>query len=205
MKSGIINPNCRPMNKRRLAQLISNLFGPFSVLPFILVVVPLMGANLSSSQLMILGPAFFLTLLVYPLSLFLYYLLSGRISDLDASVREEREGLYSWVVIGPSLAVIFSWLWGNYELTVLMLLFTVTWILVTLFTYVEKVSVHMAVNTAAFFVLNHFWAWRWWWVFLFLPAIAWSRWYLKRHSVHQLILGTLIPVVVFLTGMTLLL
>lgn len=187
------------------AQIISHAFGPFSVLPVVLVVVPLLEAQLTSSQLMVLAPALVLSLIIFPVTLFLYYYRSGRVSDLDATIREERESLYTWVTPGPWLAVLASWRWGNYELTVLLLLLALTWLAITLFTHVEKVSVHMAVNTAAFFIVNLLFNWRLWWLFPILIAVAWSRWYLKRHTVHQLILGTLIPVVIFLTGMAVLL
>lgn len=183
-----------------LAKLTSHAFGPFSVLPIILVTVPLLKVDLTREQLVVMAPVLVLTLIVYPVSLFIYFLKTGRISDVDATIRQEREGLYTWAMLGPWLAAVASWQWGNTALTELLLLLTATVTLLTVFTHREKVSAHMAINTAAYLIVNILYNWRLWWLFPLLIAIAWSRWYLKRHSLHQLILGTLIPVVVFLTG-----
>ncbi len=188
-----------------LAKTVSQLFGPFSLLPLVLVIVPLFNVGLSHSQLIILGPILVVTHIISPIAVFIYFFVVGKVSDLDVTIRREREQLYTLASIGPWLGALAGFVWGAPLLAKLLVLLAITVTLLTFFTYVEKVSAHMAVNTAAYFIINILFDWRYWWLFLLLILIAWSRRYLHRHTVHQLILGTLIPVVVFLTGMRILL
>lgn len=182
------------------AQLISQIFGPFSFTGLILIPLLLFNLELPSQSFALLFLLLFISYFVYPGFLFVYFYKKGKISDLDVSVRAERKEIYLLALVGFWAGVIIGYPLGSPLLATLLFLLAITVTITTLFTFVEKVSAHMAINTSAYFLINLVFAWKYWWLFSILLAVAWSRWYLKRHTIHQLVLGTLIPMVVFLTG-----
>lgn len=61
-----------------------------------------------------------------------------------------------------------------------------------------RISFHVSINTSILIILNHFAKWDYWWLFIVVPIIAWSRFYLKKHTLIQLIAGGIIPILTYL-------
>jgi membrane-associated phospholipid phosphatase len=61
-----------------------------------------------------------------------------------------------------------------------------------------RISFHVSINTSIILILNHFTDWKYVLLFLTIPFIAWSRYYLKKHTPFQLLAGLLVPFIAYL-------
>lgn len=61
-----------------------------------------------------------------------------------------------------------------------------------------RISFHVSINTSLLIILNHFSGWDFLPPFIIIPIIAWSRFYLKKHTIFQLIAGAVIPILTYL-------
>jgi membrane-associated phospholipid phosphatase len=63
-------------------------------------------------------------------------------------------------------------------------------------TYFWKISWHSAVTTLFSFMLIYIYSWKAWYAIIVLLLIFWSRLYLKRHTIWQLMAGLVIAILV---------
>jgi len=184
---------------KALALQISRLFGPFTVMTLVMLYLLLTNTGLTSQQQLTIAPILGVTFLVFPLGLLVYYKWRGRVSDLDLTRREERNQWLNWIVVSGWLGTIASFAFEPPQLyRSLLILSMVVLTTATLITFYKKISLHMTGATTTYLIINIIFDWRYWWLAVLLPMIAWARWYLKKHTPVQLLLGTALPVVIFL-------
>lgn len=61
-----------------------------------------------------------------------------------------------------------------------------------------RISFHVSINTSIILILNHFTDWKYILLFLTIPFVAWSRYYLKKHTLFQLLAGLLVPFIAYI-------
>ena len=175
------------MNKPKIARVISEIFNGFVTM----MLAPILAIFFSSLTLKL---KFLYSGLYIILPILIYLLLKklGKVSDYELTKREERP-IY-FVTITVLFGVLFFIL-RSYNIE------TVTYVSLTLFaiasaitivTFAWKMSGHMTYSTFLFCTLAYLFSPYFFLMFLFTPLIAWSRVELKKHTLAQTIVGTLV-------------
>jgi len=185
----------------RFARLISRVFGPLTIVPLVSIYILIQHTGLSNEGklplLLTLTFSSFLIPALYLVTLFR----RGLISDLDMTDRKERLTPFLVVLVSQWVGVLVAQLFNPTRLfSALIVLTTIVLSIEVVVTIKEKVSLHASGVMILFFVVNAATEWRHVWLLLFVPLVCWARWYLRKHTVRQLVLGIAIPTVVFLTG-----
>lgn len=177
--------------KTRIAILISDALNPFLLLP-VLHIFLFKNANIEFLS------ARFILIIVFQLVLPLVFILSlverGKISDFDISKREERGTYFLLLTLCFGLSLFVSR--GFADLHDLSIQLTILMFLVFLITLKWKISGHMAFDTLIFLYLikeipiSPI-------LLVALPLVGWSRIYLKKHLLSQVVAGSLLSMVVF--------
>lgn len=178
------------MDLRKPARIVSEIFNGFAMM----ILTPTLAVLVLNVPLIykILVPLAYLLFTILP---FVILRKIGKISDYEFTKREERPPYFTSVTIGYLiLFALASLLIKNSDLTLVTLaLFTSSCIL-TMVTLFWKMSGHMTYSTLFFFTLLfffpevHFLPL----IFIFTPFIAISRVILKKHTIWQTIIGTLV-------------
>ena len=119
----------------------------------------------------------------------------GKISDYEFTKREERPPYFTLVTVGYLLLfVLTSLLIKNTNLSLVTLALFSTSCVLTMVTLFWKMSGHMTYSTLFFFTLISLFSEVKFLpiIFIFTPLIAISRVILKKHTIWQTILGTLV-------------
>ena len=119
----------------------------------------------------------------------------GKISDYEFTKREERPPYFTLVTVGYLLLfVLTSLLIKNTNLSLVTLALFSTSCVLTMVTLFWKMSGHMTYSTLFFFTLIFLFPEVKFLpiIFIFTPLIAISRVILKKHTIWQTIIGTLV-------------
>lgn len=184
-----------------LAKIISWFLGPPILLPiFVFLSFYWSGVNLSEPRIIfLLGSAIFLEWAL-PVLFFVWQLQQGKISNLDASQREERIAVYTLTLIGWTVSLFLIKVLGVSNLFDWQRVFYLLIFACVALTYFYKVSIHAALNFGLFLFLNLVYAGQFFYL-LPLPFLAvWSRYQIKNHSLGELIVGTLVGVLSIYLG-----
>jgi membrane-associated phospholipid phosphatase len=194
-----------PIKKRRvwrdLARILSTIFNPFLTALALFVIL----ANASAKNtldfwgLLLLASSF---ASIGPM-LYVFWLYStDRISDLDMSVRHEREVVFSAFVVFYLLGAIALWLVHAPRVMIAAMLgyFSST-LIVGYITRYWKISTHALGITAPLVALILLYGRQPLPFLVLVPMVCWARVYLKAHTVAQVVagagLGTLTTVLFF--------
>ena len=189
----IVEPKSKPVHVR-VARLVSNILAPASIsLPFI-VLVALYHAQNVTRALLYAG----ITLFFLSLGPFIYILIAvrvGKISDVDVSRRTERAGPF---LFGIS-SVLAGWLvlillHGPENLQTLLFITAVSGIVMMVTTIWWKISIHSSSMGGVATILTAFYGAVMLPTFLLLILVSWSRVVLRRHTVSQVIAGSLVSI-----------
>lgn len=136
-----------------------------------------------------------LLLLFYGLIPGIYFFIGikkGKFSDWDITNKTERRSIYYFAVVSHLLGVLSTLYLHQYVLFRLLL---VMWVVAIVFMSVNlywKISVHAGINALLMLVLNEFWGFRdWSWMLFVLLLVLWSRVYLKKHTMTQVVAGAM--------------
>ena len=136
-------------------------------------------------------------LIIVPIIFFAVSLKLGWISDIDLSRREERPAFLS-VFIG-SLAVALAVLY-ILKVPENLLIYVLSALLVVIFssiiTLYWKISFHTAVTASVITAITILGGGAFSWMFLLILPVGWARVVLERHTLYQVIGGTLIAFVI---------
>jgi membrane-associated phospholipid phosphatase len=129
--------------------------------------------------------------------LFIFWLYAtDRVSDLDMSIRSERERVFLAFVIFYALGAIDLWLIrAPAIMTASMAAFAASALVVQWITRYWKISTHALGVTAPLVALTVLFGSRPVPFYVLIPLVGWSRVYLRAHTVLQVIAGTLLAVV----------
>lgn len=183
-----------------LAQIISKIFGPEGALPLYLIGLLVLRGGLTQEQIIHLVPMLLFFDWLVPLISLVILIKLGKVSDLDVSKRTERPVILLIILASTAAATLFSFFWGNQLVFHLYFIQTILTFVLTLISFFYKISLHTALNTFLFLVVNYLYNWKFAWVLVLLIPIAWARWELKKHTLPQLVLGMIIGFVILLTG-----
>ena len=178
------------MELKKPARIVSEIFNGFVMM----ILTPTIVMVVSDIPLIykILGPILYFTVTITP-----FFILKkmGRISDYEFTKREERPPYFTIVTVGYLILFIaFSLILKNNTVSLVSLALFSTSCILTMVTLFWKMSGHMTYSTLFFFTLLFLFPQVPYLplIFLFTPLIATSRVILKKHTIWQTIIGTLV-------------
>lgn len=183
------------MNRLTLAKLISRIFD-FPLWSPTLLILSLFNSGLTYSQIQILFPLLLVINVILPIGIFLYFLKTKLISDVDVTKRRQRYLLFGIGTVIFLSSAILTYFLGNREFFVLSLTSFILVLTIFLITLKWKISGHMLMNTYVIFIINYLFDWKYLGLFVILPFVAFARIYLKKHDILQVIGGTVVGILV---------
>jgi membrane-associated phospholipid phosphatase len=189
----IVGPKSKPIHVRA-ARLISTILAPAPIsLPLIVLVALYHAQNTPLALLYAL-----ITLLFLSIGPFIYILIAvrlGKISDVDVSRRTERAGPFlfgiSSVLVGWLVLIILQ---GPKNLQTALIITAVSGIVMMVTTLWWKISIHASSLGGAATMLTVFYGAIMLPTFLLLILVSWSRVVLRRHTVLQVVAGSLVSI-----------
>lgn len=173
----------------KISRILSEVFNGFITI----ILVPTLAFCIAPIPMVykILFPLLYIAITIIP-----YIILRklGKISDHDFTKREERPPYFTIASIGYLILFLLTTILKNTILTqVTLAVFTTTCVL-TLVNLYWKMSGHMTYSTLLFFTLIYLFPYTSWlpFVFILTPLIAISRVILKKHTIAQVIVGTIV-------------
>jgi membrane-associated phospholipid phosphatase len=185
-------PNTSNNSNMPFARFISTVLSPAVVaLPFIvLMALPNKNQNLFLSVLITI---FFLS--VGPMIYILFGVITGKFTDLDVSIRSQRVGPFLFGIASTLIGyVVLNLTNGQKNLETLLLLVAVSGLIMMFITLWWKISMHASALSAAITALTLVYG------LIVLPAyllvilVSWSRVRLHRHTLSQVIAGSIVGV-----------
>jgi membrane-associated phospholipid phosphatase len=182
-----------PLKNRRvwrdLARILSTIFNPFLTALALFVILAHIGAKdtLDFWRLLFVS-TFFLSL--GPMLYVFWLYATDRISDLDMSVRLEREMVFTAFVIFDVLGVAALWIVHAPRLMIAAMLgYLVSTMIVQYITRYWKISTHAIGITAPLAALTLLYGRQPLPFIVLIPMVCWARVYLKAHTVMQVLAG----------------
>ncbi|MFN2528222.1 MAG: hypothetical protein ABR584_05840 [Candidatus Baltobacteraceae bacterium] len=184
-----------PIKKKRdvwrdLARIFSTIFNPFlTSLALFIILSHARATNVSNFWWLLFLSTFFTS--IGPM-LFVFWLYSTeRISDLDMSIRSERETVFGAFVVFYLIGTLSLWVTHSPKLLIAAMAgFTLSTIVVQYITRYWKISTHALGIAAPLVALTLLYGWDELFPFwVLLPMVCWARVYLKAHTVAQVIAG----------------
>lgn len=185
--------------KRSIAKIFSNIFNGY-----ITLILPLLYAAISSDISTILKIVISLLTAFIPISVFLVLKMMGKVSDFDMTDRKERPAYCISTTILLALLYLATLKLGDTVLSTMALNTVITSAVFTIVTLFWKISGHMTYLTMTYCSLIYLIPSPF--VILFFPVIpfvAWSRVELKKHTILQVIAGTLMAFLISILVFTL--
>lgn len=181
---------------KRLAQIISICFEPFTVSFVALTLVTLKLPLISEAKIIWFAIAILLGGLP-PTAVYLYERKTGRIHDWFITSRVERKDVQLAWLLGSGLFFLTA-LFFDAPRLLLALSLTLVWIslLITLVSLFWKISVHMVGVTLFVMVLLLTYSATYFWALSLLPLVAWARIKLGHHTLSQVTVATILTIVV---------
>ncbi len=187
------------MSLNKLAELISEIFGPHLWMPILLMLL-LLRTGLNSEQLSILLPSLGTLLLVIPFTYLHLALKIGWISKWDIPKKEERRPIIAIFIICSIISLFLVKQFGTKMFLDLFILLLTTGFVASAITLFWKISIHMVLDTSGVLVMNLLLGPEFWPLFILIPIVAWARLKLRRHTLFQLIAGVLLSIIIFYAG-----
>ncbi len=177
----------------QFARIVSTVLSPATIsLPFILLVSRYHAGN--SALLFALITLFFLS--IGPLIYIVIGVATGKLTDLDVSVRTQRIKPYLFSIASSLLGLlIMSINHGPKNLTTALLTSTISNCIMLIITFWWKISMHAASISGVVTMLTALYG------VVMLPAcfliilVSWSRVVLHRHTIAQVMAGSLMSII----------
>ncbi|MGD0051199.1 MAG: phosphatase PAP2 family protein [Vulcanimicrobiaceae bacterium] len=175
-----------------VARILSTVCNPF--LTSLALFVILAGASSRGTHdfwILLFNSAFFTS--IAPMLFIFGLYATDRISDLDMSIRAERERVFIAFVIFYALGALDLWLiHAPPIMTASMAGYAASALVVQWITRYWKISTHALGITAPLVALTVLFGARPAPFYALIPLVGWSRVYLRAHTVLQVIAGTLL-------------
>lgn len=180
---------------RDLARILSTIFNPFLTALALFVILAHASARNTVDFWWLLFLSTFFTSIGPMLYVFWLYG-TDRISDLDMSMRHEREAVFGAFVVFYLLGTIVMWLVHAPRLMIAaMAAYTVSTLVVQYITRYWKISTHAIGITAPLVALTLLYGSQTLPFLVLIPMVCWARVYLKAHTVLQVIAGAALATV----------
>jgi membrane-associated phospholipid phosphatase len=182
-----------PIKKREvwrdLARILSTIFNPFLTALALFVIL----ADVSAKDTLEFWRLLFLSTFFTSIGpmVYVFWLYStDRISDLDMSVRHEREVVFSTFVIFYSLGAAALWMAHAPRLMVAAMLgYVASTLIVGYITRYWKISTHALGITAPLVALTMLYGRQPLPFLVLIPMVCWARVYLRAHTIAQVLAG----------------
>ena len=175
-----------------VAKIVSTVCNPF--LTSLALFVILAGARSNGATdfwVLLFNSAFFTS--IAPMLFIFWLYATDRISDLDMSIRSERERVFIAFVIFYALGAVDLWLiHAPAIMTASMAGFGASSLVVQWITRYWKISTHALGVTAPLVALTVLFGQRPLPFYVLIPLVGWSRIYLRAHDLLQVVAGTLL-------------
>ncbi len=178
----------------RVARYVSNILSPVTVsLPFVFLVALYHAQSVLIAFLYTLLVLFFLSF--GPMIYILVGVRMGKFTDPDVSMRSQRTGPFVFGIASAlvGLATLF-FTHGPKNLQTLLLITIVSGVVMMIVTLWWKISIHASSLAAAATLLTALYGNTILPVFVLLAAVCWSRVVLRRHTLGQVIAGSLVSI-----------
>lgn len=173
----------------KISRIISEMFNGFLTM----ILVPTIAFAVSDVNIFykLLFPLLYILVTIAP---FVILRRMGKISDYEFTKREERPPYFTITTIGYLILFLLTILLKDSMLTQVTLAVFVSTCVLTMVTLFWKMSGHMTYSTLFFFTLLFLFPYATYLplIFLFTPLIAASRVILKKHTIMQTVVGTLV-------------
>ncbi|HEY7415986.1 MAG TPA: hypothetical protein VH593_12385 [Ktedonobacteraceae bacterium] len=174
-----------------IARCVSNILSPITIsIPFIILVALYHARSVVSALAFASTALFFMT--IGPMLYILVGVYTGKFTDTDVSVREQRSGPFAFSIISTAIGlVMLSFLNGPKDLQTLMLTVIVSSMLMMIITLRWKISMHASAAAGAVTMLTALYGNGILPAYLLVVLVCWSRVVLHRHTTAQVIAGAL--------------
>ena len=190
---GTITP-ARPLILR-IARSISNMLSPASISGPAVIIVALYHATNLLAALAYAGVALFF-LSVGPMAYIIVGVRLGKFSDMDVSRRPERIGPFLFSITSTIIGLfVLTYLHGPKNLETVMLSTGISAVILMVTTLWWKISIHASSLAGAATILTALYGIVMLPAFLLLLLVSWSRVVLRRHTVAQVIAGSIVSIV----------
>ena len=182
----------------RIARHVSNILAPATIsLPFILLVAFYQAQDKLSALLFACITLFFLS--VGPLLYIIIGVRLGILSDIDVSRRSQRVGPFIFGIVSATIGwIILSLTDAPRNLQTVMIITVFSGIIMMVITLWWKISVHASSFGGVATMLTVLYGAVMLPLFILLIFVSWSRVVLRRHTVSQVIAGSLAGIVLSL-------
>ncbi len=177
-----------------VARYISAILSPIVVsLPFVVLVALYKIQDILMACIYAGIVLFFLSF--GPMVYILIGVRKGTFTDIDVSVRSQRTGPFLFGIVS-ALAGLFTlfFIHGPKNLETLLLITVVSGAVMMFVTLWWKISIHASSLAAAATVLTALYGYVTLLTFVLLVAVCWSRVVLRRHTLGQVVAGSLVSV-----------
>jgi membrane-associated phospholipid phosphatase len=182
-----------PLKNRRvwrdLARILSTILNPFlTALALFLILAHIGAKNTFDFWRLLFVSTFFLS--IGPMLYVFWLYANDRISDLDMSVRAEREMIFTAFVVFDLFGAGALWLVHAPRLMIAAMLgYLVSTLIVQYITRYWKISTHAIGITAPLAALTLIYGRQPLPFMVLIPMVCWARVYLKAHTVMQVLAG----------------
>jgi len=171
------------------ALLISRIFEPIVLFVFILVMV-FVQAHLPLATALWQGGIILCVMIVPPMLLLIRAIKQKKISGWDMSDRKQRVRAFVVFLMFFAFGLLLLSLFREPVITHFFLYMFVVFLLFFAVTLIYKISGHLTGLAIWIICVSSWFGWYTNLLFLMLPLLCWSRVALKRHTVGQVLLGS---------------
>lgn len=185
--------------KKFLAQTISRLFDP-AVLAIVILFVAIAKSHMDTTETIIWFSVVMVLNGLVPLLFLVYFTNKGFVFDdtlSNKNAHRQRIGIFLVFLVAVALELLI--MIGTQIHQPLLAVFTGGLVAIALalaITWYWKISMHASMATFFIVMLIAIYGWKVWPIILFLPLVFWSRIYLKRHTIWQLLAGSILALIV---------
>lgn len=188
--------SARTVAVRKFARIISNVGSP-PVVALIAVLVSVYAPP--KTGLTWVSIAFILIAVLIPIIYVIQLVRSGKVTDFHLPSRHERAGPFLVTLIAGIVGwLLVLWIDSPRALKLVALINVIQTALLMLITTQWKISIHNTAITGLAIISIYLMGRAALPSLLCIPLIGWSRVYLKRHSIEQVIAGTILGTVLVL-------
>jgi membrane-associated phospholipid phosphatase len=182
----------------RIARHVSNILAPATIsLPFILLVALHQAQDKLSALMYACITLFFLS--VGPLLYIIIGVHLGKLSDIDVSRRSQRVGPFIFGIVSVMLGwLALALMSGPRNLQTVLIITAFSGIIMMVITFWWKISMHASSLSGVATMLTVLYGAVMLPLFVLLVLVSWSRVVLRRHTVPQVIAGSLAGIVLSL-------
>ncbi len=172
-----------------VARIVSTVLNPFlTSLTLFVILADARSANSHDFWILLFNSAFFTS--IAPMLFIFYLYATDKISDLDMSIRTEREQVFIAFVVFYALGALDLWLiHAPAILTASLVGYAASLLIVQWITRYWKISTHSLGITAPLVALTVLFGDRPVPFYVLVPLVGWSRIYLRAHTFWQVVAG----------------